>query len=73
MERYSNLSGNSPITHFQVESDRIVVWFRGTKSYTYSYSYNKAGKSHVETMKSLARSGSGLSAYITKNVKFDYD
>ena len=71
MERYSNLRGNSPITHYQIESDKIVVWFRGTKSYTYSY--DKAGKSHVETMKSLARSGSGLSAYITKNVKYDYD
>jgi len=71
MERYTNLRGNSPITHFQIESDRITVWFRGTKSYTYSY--ERAGQSHVETMKTLARSGSGLSAYITKNVKFDYD
>ena len=71
MEQYTNLRGNSPITHYQIESDRIIVWFKGGKSYTYSY--GGAGKSHVETMKSLARSGSGLSAYITISVKFDYD
>lgn len=71
MERYANQSGNSPITYYQIEDDKIAVWFKGGKSY--SYSYGKAGRSHVETMKSLARSGSGLSAYITRNVRFDYD
>lgn len=72
MERYSNRSGNSPVTHFQIEDDRITVWFSGTaKSYTYSY--RKAGQMHVERMKVLAKSGSGLSAYITTNVKYLYD
>ena len=71
MEQYSNRSGNSPITHFQIEDDRIIVWFKGGKSYSYSYSI--AGKHYVEEMKALAQSGSGLSAYITKNVKFSYD
>ena len=71
MERYSNRRGNSPITHFQIEDERIIVWFKGGK--TYSYSYGKAGKSHLEQMKILARSGSGLSAYITQNVRFQYD
>ncbi|MDR0866595.1 MAG: hypothetical protein LBO74_16935 [Candidatus Symbiothrix sp.] len=71
MERYANKNGNSPITHYLIDSDKITVWFKGGKSY--SYSYRKAGTSNVETMKSLARSGSGLSAYITRNVRFDYD
>lgn len=71
MESYANRSGNSPIIGFEIENDRIIVWFKGGKSY--SYSYRKAGKNHVETMKSLARSGSGLSAYITRNVKYNYD
>jgi hypothetical protein len=71
MERYANRNGNSPITNYQIEDEEIIVWFKGRKSY--SYSYRKTGKIHVETMKSLARSGSGLSAYITKNVRFDYD
>lgn len=71
MERYSNRRGNSPITHFQIEDERIIVWFQGGKSY--SYSYRKVGNSQVERMKVLAQSGSGLSAYITQNVKYKYD
>jgi hypothetical protein len=65
------MRGNSPITHYQINSDSITVWFKGGKSYTYSY--QKAGMSNVETMKNLAVQGSGLSAYITKNVRYDYD
>ena len=71
MEKYLNQRGNSPITHFLIEDKKITVWFKGGKSYAYSYS--KAGNNHVEEMKSLAESGSGLSAYITHNVKFLYD
>lgn len=71
MERYTNRSGNSPIIYYQIEEDYITVWFKGGKSYTYSF--RKAGRVHVEAMKSLALSGSGLSAYITRNVRFDYD
>lgn len=70
MTRYLNRSGNSPVTSYQIEETCIIVWF-GAKSYTYSY--RKAGSVHVETMKELARRGSGLSAYITRNVKFLYD
>jgi hypothetical protein len=36
-------------------------------------SYKKAGSTNVENMKILAKSGSGLSAFITKNVKYLYD
>ena len=71
MERYSNISGNSPITNYKIEDDKIIVWFKSGKSY--SYSYRKAGRSNVEQMKKLAKSGSGLSAYITRNVRNDYD
>jgi hypothetical protein len=71
MERYVNRNGNSPITYYQINSDSITVWFKGGKSYTYSYS--GAGISNVEAMKSLAKSGSGLSAFITKNVRNNYD
>jgi len=70
MERYANRSGNSPITGFQIEDESLTVWF-GRKPYTYSY--NRAGSMHVETMKRLAKSGSGLSAYITRNVKYLYN
>jgi len=72
MERYLNLSGISPITYYQIEDDRITVWFEGTLR-TYTYSYRKAGRRHVEAMKKLARSGAGLSTYISRNVRKLYD
>jgi hypothetical protein len=72
MERYRNLSGNSPVTFYQINDTSITVWFSGA-SRTYTYSYRKAGSMHVEQMKELARSGSGLSAYINKNVRKLYD
>lgn len=71
MEKYSNLRGNSPIVGYEIEPRRIIVWFIGGKPY--SYSYENAGEDNVETMKELARKGAGLSAFITHNVRFDYD
>lgn len=68
MERYDNLSGNSPVTHFQIEDDKISVWFRGN-SKPYIYIEYKTGEFHLEQLKARAIAGSGLSAYITKNVK----
>ena len=72
MEKYLNRSGNSPVTYYQINDSSISVWFKGA-SRTYTYSYPKAGRVNVEAMKSLARIGSGLSAYITRNVKLAYD
>lgn len=72
MERYLNLDGDSGVTYYQIADTSITVWFnRNGKSYTYSY--YKAGKIHVENMKRLAESGSGLNAYINRNVKYSYD
>ncbi len=51
MERYSNRRGNSPITYFQIENDRIIVKFKDGKSY--AYSHFKAGSHHVEQMKNF--------------------
>ncbi|MGL5683118.1 MAG: hypothetical protein ACRDDZ_08745 [Marinifilaceae bacterium] len=70
MEVYINLRGNSPITHYYIEPNQITVWFNTGKCYVYSDF--SAGKEHVEVMKDLARRGSGLSAYITRNVRYGY-
>ena len=72
MVKYSNKGGNSPITHFEIADDFIVVKFNDDKSYTYNYR-GKAGKSHVDKMKSLAVAGSGLCTYINQNVKHYFD
>lgn len=72
MPAYSNKRRNSPITNYEIHGDAIAIWFKGGNSYTYSYQ-GPAGKYHVDEMKALAKAGTGLSAYITHNVKFDYD
>lgn len=73
MERYANRNGNSGVSGFEIGSSYIRVQFKGNaKIYTYSYA-GKAGKRHVDNMKSLAVSGSGLGGYINSNVKFLYD
>ena len=71
MEKYQNRSGNSPITHYQINDDNIIVEFKDNQTYTYSY--RKAGESIVEQMKIKAIEGKGLCAYIHKYAKRLYD
>lgn len=72
MERYRNTGRDSGVVAYEIGSDYIRVQFSG-KSRTYTYSYRRAGRNHVENMKVLAKSGSGLNAYINKYVKNLYD
>lgn len=68
MERYRNSEGGSGVSYFEISTDYIIVKFSGSFR-TYRYSHRKAGQHHVETMKILARSGSGLNSYINRYVK----
>ncbi|WP_185218709.1 hypothetical protein [Sphingobacterium mizutaii] len=68
MERYRNSGGDSVVSSFEIGNDYIAKKFLGSIR-TYRYSYRKAGQSHVETMKRLAQSGSGLNSYINRYVK----
>ncbi|MBE8712142.1 hypothetical protein C4F49_00415 [Sphingobacterium sp. KB22] len=72
MERYRNSGRDSGVSAFEIGLDYILVQFSGTAR-TYRYSYRKAGQNHVETMKRLARSGSGLNSYINRYAKKLYD
>jgi hypothetical protein len=72
MERYLNKSGDSPITYYEIGDEYIRVAFKGNIK-IYVYSYSRAGKAHVEYMKILAYDGKGLSAYITRYVRKEYD
>ncbi len=72
MERYRNSGGDSGVSSFEIGVDYIGVRFSGSIR-TYQYSHRKAGQHHVETMKKLARSGSGLNSYINRYVKNLYD
>lgn len=73
MERYRNSSGTSGVYGFEIGNDYIRVKFTGnSKIYQYSHQ-GKAGRYHVENMKSLARNGSGLNAYIKNYANKLYD
>lgn len=71
MEKYANRHGDSGVSAYKIGSDYIRVrFFSGS---IYQYSYRKAGHYHVESMKRLALSGSGLNSYINSYVKYKYD
>lgn len=72
MEKYRNSGGDSGVSAYEIGSDYIIVKFSGTAR-TYRYSYRKAGQKHVESLKQLAQSGSGLNSYINKHVRDLYD
>ena len=72
MEKYANAGGDSGIFAYEIGADYVGVQFTNTGK-VYTYSYAKAGKMHVDQMKILARSGSGLNSYIMRNVKNLYD
>ena len=72
MQTYKNLNGNSNVSAYEIGENYIDVTFNGTAK-IYRYSYNSAGVSNVETMKSLARQGSGLNSFIMRNVRTLYE
>lgn len=70
MERYANTNGNSGVSRYEIGSN--YIWVEFTTGIIYEYTYASAGSSHIENMKSLALSGSGLNSYIMKYVKKNY-
>lgn len=68
MPKYAN--AKSGIIAYEISDDSILIEFKGGTKYLYNY--NISGKSNVETMKALAKKGSGLNAFIHKNVKHQY-
>ncbi len=71
MEVYKNRSGRSSVYAFVIGEDFISVQFK-TNGKVYTYSYARAGKQNVETMKNLARNGLGLNTYIKTYVDKSY-
>ncbi len=63
MVQYKNLARNSGIHSYEIGSDYIKLKYNGT-SKKYTFSYEKAGKNHVDKMKTLAERGYGLNIYI---------
>lgn len=65
MPLYSNISGNSNITAYNIGDEFIQVMFANGQ--VYNYTYYSAGEDNVEEMKRLAESGSGLNGFILED------
>jgi hypothetical protein len=66
-ERYESSTGDSGVVSYDVGPDSITLQFKDGA--VYLYTYEKPGKDHVERMKHLAKSGKGLSTYVSRNVR----
>jgi len=66
LQPYANRSGDSGVTAFAERPDAIYVEFTGGPVYLYDHTC--PGRAHVERMQVLARSGRGLSSYISQHV-----
>jgi hypothetical protein len=64
MNKYSNSTGNSIITHYEIGEDYIRIQY--TKRLV-EYTVSSNSKEHIEEMKVLAKSGLGLYRFIRKN------
>jgi hypothetical protein len=67
MENYKNTKGHSGVTGYEISANSITVVFNNDTAYRYTY--KSTGKKAIEKMKQLAKTGRGLSTYISQNVR----
>ena len=70
MTPYANHSGDSGVRAYAIAATAIEVQFADGTVYVYNYTI--PGRAKVEAMKRLARSGRGLSTYISQQVRGAY-
>ena len=70
MQRYGNQSRESGVVAYDIDAGRIVVQFRNGDRYLYTE--DSAGAANIATMQALARSGRGLSTFISQHVHDRY-
>jgi hypothetical protein len=64
-------SKSGGVDSYELRENGIILKFKDGK--TYVYSYKRPGKIHVDNMKRLAKGGSGLTTYVNKYVRDNYD
>lgn len=67
MEAYANWGGDSGVVAYEIGPDSITVQFWDGGVYVYTNA--SASASNITQMKSLARQGRGLNAFINTRVK----
>jgi len=68
MVRYKNLGGDSGVVEYEIGPNFIKVKF-GKSHKVYVYDYDSAGRDKIEQMKTLAKNGTGLNAFINQKAK----
>lgn len=70
MTAYRNMGGNSNVSAYEFGTDYIRVQF--STGAIYLYTYQSAGASNIEHMKTLAQNGNGLNSFINRVVRKQY-
>ncbi len=71
MIKYKNLNGNSSVRYFEYGEDYITILFNSGDYYLYTI--NSVGWENLEAMIWHAKQGYGLSGYINRNCRNDYE
>ena len=61
-------NGSTGVTALAIRDDFMIVRFKNSPRDTYVYDREKPGSEQLERMKWIARKGSGLTTYISRNV-----
>lgn len=71
MARYRNLTGKSGVLAYQTTADSITLTFANGDRYLYGPT--RPGRALVDRMKALAKSGRGLSTFVSQHVGDAYE
>jgi hypothetical protein len=64
-------SQNSGVAEYEFGKDSIILKFKDGS--TYLYTARRPGKAHVDEMKNLAIAGEGLTTYVNKYIRDNYE
>lgn len=71
MEQYKGQNDHhTGVRAYEMLPDGIILEFQDHSKYLYNY--EKPGKHHVEEMKRLAKTGSGLTTYVNQHVRENF-
>ena len=70
MQLYKNLESKSSVLQYKIGSEFVIVQFKNRS--TIEFTYDKAGKERVETIKQLASKGTGLQRFVLKKSNLKY-
>lgn len=71
MQPYRDVSGDSGVAAYALDTHAITVRFKSGAVYVYTHA--SAGRRNVEHMKRLAVAGQGLATFITRHVHDRYE